>query len=534
MRTYRAFTPTFERTEDWNLPSILRTRAESHGSRTLLDFPLTGEQWTYSEMLELSERVASALLTHCRPGDRVLVMSSNRPEFVFSWFGIALAGLVQVPVSTALTGRFLEHPVRTVKPAVCIIEPEYRPLIEDLGDAGDSIRQVYVMGDGADTAAAVRTLNDGGHHATPFGTLFDADPIRLPSISVRDPAAIFFTSGTTGPAKGVVMPHAQIAFFADELVSVTRLTDHDTYMACNPLFHGNAQFLAAYPAIIAGARFVLRERFSASNWRNWLSESGVTVTNLMGAMFDFIWKQPATPEDIENPLRAIFSIPTPVFGAGFQQRFGIEALVEAYGMTEVSMPILTPYGEPRPVGSCGLLVDEWFEVRIVDSDTDAEVPIGELGELVIRPKEPWTTTSGYFGMPDRTVEAFRNLWFHTGDQARRDEDGWLYFVDRLSDAIRHRGENVSSYEVEQAVAEHPSVIECAAVSVPAAEGTEDDIALFVVVHPGTDAETVRQWANQVLPAFARPRDVHVIHELPRTPSGKVKKVELRRAAGARG
>jgi crotonobetaine/carnitine-CoA ligase len=419
-----------------------------------------------------------------------------------------------------------------VKPAVCIIEPEYLPLFQDLGEAGDSIRGVYVMGDGAASAAAVHTLGGSGRHAGPFSELFEADPIRLPSITVQDPAAIFFTSGTTGPAKGVVMPHAQIAFFADELVSVTRLSDQDTYMACNPLFHGNAQFLAAYPAIIAGARFVLRERFSASRWRSWLAESEVTVTNLMGAMFDFIWKQPAQPDDVENPLRTIFSIPTPAFGSGFQERFGIEALVEAYGMTEVSMPVLTPYGEPRPAGSCGLVVGEWFEVRIVDPDTDAEVPVGELGELVIRPKQPWTTTTGYFGMPERTVDAFRNLWFHTGDQARQDEDGWLYFVDRLSDAIRRQGENVSSYEVEQAMLEHPSVIECAAVAVPATEGTEDDIALFVVVHAGTDAETVRRWANDVLPAFARPRDVHVVDDLPRTPSGKVKRAELRRATEA--
>lgn len=533
MRTYRDFTPTFAEKGMWSLPAILRERVKTHGDKPLVDFPLTGGSWTYAEMLERSENAARTLLAAgFEPGDRLLIMSSNRPEFIFSWFTAAVAGMVEAPLNTALRGSFLEHQVRTVQPSVCAIEPDFAAQFVETRGVADSIRRFYVIsGEGRNEAIAA--LRDVGWEAEPFESIFAGGDAELPEIRVHDPGAIFFTSGTTGPAKGVIMPHAQIAFFADELVSLTRLTEADRYMACNPLFHGNAQFLAAYPAMIAGATFVLRERYSASNWASWVRDSGVTVTNLMGVMFDFIWKQPPLPDDADNDLRCIFSIPTPGFAEGFKERFGVKTMVESYGMTEVSMPMMTPYGGPYPAGSCGLLVEDWFEVRIVDPETDEELPLGELGELVIRPKEMWTTNSGYYRMPEQTAEAHRNLWYHTGDGVRRDRDGWFYFVDRLKDTIRRRGENISSYEIEQSILELTVVIECAAVAVPATEGTEDEIALFVVANGPLDEDEVRAWCERRLPRFALPRDVYLIDELPKTASGKIKKAELRADAQAR-
>jgi crotonobetaine/carnitine-CoA ligase len=519
----------------WQRPSILRERYRTHADKRILECPLSGESWTYREMLERSEHAARALLAGAAsPGDRLVIMSSNRPEFVFAWFAAALGGLVETPLNTALRGSFLEHQIRTTQPTVCAIEAEHAREFVAAAGAGESIRRFYVIGSPEEAAPAIGALEAAGWEAEPFDALFAGGDVELPDIRTIDPGAIFFTSGTTGPAKGVIMPHKQIAFFADQLRSVTRLTEDDRYMACNPLFHGNAQFLAAYPALIAGATFVLRERYSASNWAAWIRDGRVTVTNLMGVMFDFVWKQPPLPDDGDNELRCIFAIPTPAFAAGFKERFGVETFVEAYGMTEVSMPMLTPYGEPYPPGACGLLVDEWFDVRIVDPETDEELPVGELGELVIRPREPWTTNAGYYGMPDRTADAYRNLWFHTGDGVRRDEEGWFYFVDRLNDTIRRRGENISSYEVEQTILEHAAVTECAAVATKADDGTEDEIALFVVAGGGAiDEDEVRAWAEQRLPRFALPRDVYLVDDLPKTASGKIKKAELRDDAKAR-
>lgn len=327
------------------------------------------------------------------------------------------------------------------------------------------------------------------------------------------------------------MSHSQMTFFAEQCVSLTRLTDRDTYMSVGPLFHGNAQFLAAYPALIAGARFVLRERYSASRWVSWVRECGATVTNFVGVMMDFTYKQPERPDDAENELRCVYAAPTASsIVEDFQRRFGVEAFVENFGLTETSMPIMSPYGESRPPGAAGLLNEGWFEVRLVDPETDEEVEVGEVGELVVRAKAPWTMCSGYYGMPERTAEAYRNLWFHTGDGLRRDADGWFYFVDRLKDAIRRRGENISSYEVEQAVLGHGDVEECAAVAVPAAtEAGEDEVALFVVAteRSSLSVKEVHAWCELRLPKFALPAHVQIVQELPKTPSGKVRKIELR-------
>ena len=317
---------------------------------------------------------------------------------------------------------------------------------------------------------------------------------------------------------------------ASSTASLTRLTEADTYLSMGPLFLGNSQFLAAYPSLIAGARYVMRERFSASRWLEWVRDSGATVTNFVGVMMDFVWSQAPTERDAENDLRCIFAAPTASYAPEFQERFGVEAFVEVFGLTETAMPIMSPYGMERPQGAAGLLVSEFFEIRLVDPDTDEEVAVGELGELTVRPKLPFTMCAGYYGMPDKSMEAFRNLWFHTGDGLRRDADGWYYFVDRLKDAIRRRGENISSYEVEQALLTLEGVKECAVVAVPAdQEAGEDEVMVFVVEEPGSGigADEVWEHADRRLPYFAVPRYVAFIDELPKTPSEKIRKAALR-------
>jgi crotonobetaine/carnitine-CoA ligase len=530
-RTYRDLRPTFADQAKWNLPWILRHRAETHGERTYLDVPAEGLTLTYAETLTRAQALASGLLTHGEPSDRVLIMSSNRSEVILSWFAASLAGMVEVPINTAYSGSFLEHQVRTTRPRIAVVEAEFAERFAERSEAYSSIERFYVLGAGAERDACIRGLRVAGYEAEPWDDLSGHEPAELPAVAPEQLASIFFTSGTTGLSKGVMMPHAHMTFFADECVSLTRLTDADAFMSVGPLFHGNAQFLAAYPALIAGARFVLQKRFSPSRWIDQIRDSGATVTNFVGVMMDWTWKQPQRPDDADNQLRCIFAAPTAssILDA-YRTRFGVEAFVEVFGLTETSMAILSPYGEDRPPGAAGLLADEYFDIRLVDPETDREVEVGDVGELVVRTKLPWTMCAGYYNMPEKTVEAWRNLWFHTGDGLKRDADGWYYFVDRLKDAIRRRGENISSYEVEQAVLGHPGVVECAVVAAPAAsEAGEDEVAVFAVVadRSATDVEEVRAWCELRLPVFARPEYVEIVDELPLTPSGKVRKIELR-------
>ncbi len=534
MQTYRDLHPVVPDPADWHLPGILRARAATYGDKVYLDVPDHDKRWTYAETLDAAERIGSAFLANGQVGDRVLIMAPNSGELILTWFGAAVAGMAEVPINTGYSGTFLEHQVRTTEPRVAVVDAQFAERFVADGDrsAFASIERFYVLGDdAAAVSAAIETLGTGGWTAEPWDVLLASDKAELPNVRAHDLACILFTSGTTGLSKGVMMPHAHMEFFAQECVSLTRLTDEDVYMCVGPLFHGNAQFLAAYPALLAGARFVLREKFSASGWVRQLRECGATVTNFVGVMMDWTWKQPPQEDDADNQLRCIFAAPTASSIVDqFKQRFGIEAFVESFGLTETSMPFLSPYGVDRPAGAAGLLVEDYFDVRLVDPETDIEVPAGQVGELVVRTKLPWTMCTGYYGMPDKTAEAQRNLWFHTGDALRRDEDGWYYFVDRFKDAIRRRGENISSYEVEQAVLGHAAVIECAAVAAPAAtEAGEDEVAVFVVLEQGAEAsvDDLRGWCDQRLPAFARPEFVSVVDALPMTPSGKVRKIELR-------
>jgi crotonobetaine/carnitine-CoA ligase len=529
---YDEYTPTFESRSHWSSPTVLRERALRHPDRTYLDIPWTGETYTYGETLEVAEKVASSMLdAGAITGDRVLIMLPNCSAYIFSWLGSSLAGLAEVPINTGYRGSFLAHQVATTAPTSAVIDPEYVDRFLAIPEAIESIQRFYVVGDPAPVDAAVGALEAAGYSAGAWADLLVGGRSELPSVEARDLGSIFFTSGTTGLSKGVMMPHAHMYLFADECVSLTRLTEDDTYMSVGPLFHGNSQFLAAYPALIAGSRYVLHERFSASEWTNQIREAGATVTNFVGVMMDFVWQQDAHPDDNDNQLRCIFAAPTASsIVDGFKARFGIEAFVEVFGLTETCMPILTPYGMDRPAGAAGMLNEEWFDIRLVDSSTDEEVAVGEVGELVVRSRYPWTTCQGYFGMPDKTSEAFRNLWFHTGDGLRRDEAGWYYFVDRLKDAIRRRGENISSYEVEQGLSSHPSIYEVAAIGVPAdQEAGEDEVMVFIVPEEGATITADDVWvhADEQLPAFAVPRYVRIIEALPKTPSEKVRKVELR-------
>lgn len=532
-RYYRDLKPTFADRSDWSLPAVLRHHARLRPDAVWLDTPEEGRRWTFAETLGAAEKVGVSLLASgCEPGDRVVIVADNSSQFVRTWVGTAVAGLVEVPVNTAYERDFLAHQVRTVEARAAIVDDVFAARFVEIAEAAATIRKFWVI-DTGHRQEALDLLRDAGWEAAPWEELDerseDDDAIELPVVRPQDLASVLFTSGTTGPSKGVAMPHAQMYFFAEECVSLVRLTDRDAWMSVTPLFHGNAQFMAAYPALVAGARFVTRSRFSASRWIDQIRESEVTVTNFIGVMMDFIAKQEPRPDDADNPLRCVFAAPTAAtLVEPLGRRFGIEAFVEVFGLTETSAPIISPYGEDRPAGAAGLAADEWFDVALVDPETDEEVEVGEVGELVVRPKVPFICSEGYFNMPDKTVEAWRNLWFHTGDALRRDADGWFYFVDRFKDALRRRGENISSYEVETAVLSHPAVVETAVIAVPAdSEAGEDEVMAYVVTREPVTAEALWEHFERRIPAFAVPRYIRFVEAMPKTPSQRVQKARLR-------
>jgi crotonobetaine/carnitine-CoA ligase len=487
--------------------------------------------YTFGAMDESANRIAHALASlGVQRGDRVLVMVPNSVEFLQAWFGITRLGAVFVPINTAYKGAFLEHVINNAAGRLMLIDRQYIPLLQAIETRLPQLDTVVIV----DTATAEATLPTFQRlHALAFHQLLQAPAtsVHVP-VSYRDIGAIMYTSGTTGPSKGVLMPHAHLYLFGHNKIAAIRLTPDDVYYCCMPLFHANALFMQVYSSLIVGCKVVLARSFSASRWLDDIRRSQATVTNTLGVMTEFIYRQPPRPEDRDHRLRVIVAVPVaPEWGEDFQKRFGTK-LLEGYGMTEVNIPLYMPYDEGLRSRSCGKMLDRWFDMTIVDPDTDEELPPRTVGEMVVRPREPWCFMAGYNGMPEKTVEAWRNFWFHTGDAGMYDEEGYFYFVDRIKDAIRRRGENISSYEVEQVLNNHEAVAESAVVAVKSAiAGGEDEVKAYIVLKPRAQVavEALLDYCQERMPYFAVPRYIEFVSELPKTPTGKVQKHRLREA-----
>ena len=373
-------------------------------------------------------------------------------------------------------------------------------------------------------------LTDGREDAVDFNQWRNATPYTGPMPLAGDIACIMYTSGTTGPAKGVLMPHAHCFLMGLGIIDNLRITPDDRYYIVLPLFHANGLLMQLGATLIAGGSAVLRERFSASAWLQDVRRFDVTVTNMLGVVAAFVVATPASPSDRNHRLRVICNAPNTVDHERiFRERFGVAEVIGVFGMTEVNIPLYGEYGRPH-AGTCGRVYSRYFEVEIRNPETDQLLPRGTVGEIMVRPKVAFGFMAGYRDMPERTVEAWRNLWFHTGDAGVMAEDGYVTFVDRIKDCIRRRGENISSFEVELAMSRLAGVAEVAAYAVPSGlAGGEDEVMLAIVPTEGTtlDPTVVASYADRTLPRFAQPRFIEVVESLPKTPTAKVQKVALR-------
>jgi crotonobetaine/carnitine-CoA ligase len=357
----------------------------------------------------------------------------------------------------------------------------------------------------------------------------------MPNVRPSDLATFIYTGGTTGPSKGCMLSHRYHEVLSRQIGVCWRRTADDVVWTPLPLFHFNAIVTAVLGPLIYGGRAAIERRFSVSRFWPEMNRTGATVTSTLGTMAYLLAHDTDRPEmprsggpAANTSLRLLGAAPLPVeVDSILRRRFGIETFSGAYGTTEASLVSWQPMGTSNKPNAAGIINDEYFDVRIFDGD-DHELPRGEDGEIVLRPKRPHTMFEGYWGRPDATVTASRNWWYHTGDVGRIDQDGYLFFVDRKADYLRRRGENISSFEVERILMAQGALADVAVHAVPS-DLTEDDLKVTATVKEGASIteEALFRWCIDELPYFALPRYIEFRAELPRSPVGRVLKRELR-------
>ena len=477
-----------------------------------------GRTWTRRELRDLARRHASAFRAlGVRQGDHVASFLPSSEEAIAVWYGLNYLGAVYVPLNPNYRGSLLEHTVATSDARLIVAHPALAPRLADVDTAGLT-DIVYLGGDG--TGPAVAGLRP--HGASVFTEHGDdpGEPDR--PIEPWDTQGIWYTSGTTGPSKGVLSSymHAYAMFGPETWPFVTA---EDRYMINLPVYHmGGTGLWNAM--LLRGGSVSFVERFQTSQFWKQVRDTESTVVFLLGAMAAFLEAEPPSPNDRDNPMRLMFMVPVVDDVPQFAERFDVEVR-SIYNMSELCMPIITGPTPSLPA-TCGT-VRPGVEVRLVD-EHDCEVPVGEVGEFVVRSDTPWSMNHGYYKMPEATAAAWRNGWFHTGDAGRRDADGNYYFVDRLKDAIRRRGEFVSSLELETELAIHPSVATAAVVGVRS-EHAEEEILAIIKPAPGhrVDFTELVEFLTPRVAYFMVPRYWRVMDEMPMTPTEKVRKVVLR-------
>lgn len=509
---------------------VLAQKAEQNGDKVFLRYMPDGFELSYRDLDLQSNRLAHGFSSlGIGHGSHVALLMENSVEQLLSYFALGKLGAVSIPLNTASRAQQLRYLLSHSDASVLIVDAalwaQYAEVSADL----PLLQQVIVLGDlpPADLAGAGKSVPIRG-----FNTLY-AEVCSPPPTSVQfnDLAYIIYTSGTTGPSKGVMLSQAQCFLWGISHAMAFGQRDDDVAYICLPMFHVNALQGATYNALMVNASIALQKRFSASGFWSDVRNSGATLTNLLGSMINILWGRPPRDDDAYNKLRMCMSAPIPDFGRDFERRFGLR-FVQSYSLTDFGPSHAFSLVDPvAKLGSCGR-TRKGIHARIVD-DNDFELPAGARGELVLRHDVAWAHSMGYYKMPEATVNAWRNGWFHTGDCGYVDDDGYFWFLDRMKDAIRRRGENISAYEVEKVLLQHPAVEDVAVFAVKS-EMAEDEVAAAIVGKPGTkfDEAALIEFCRREMPYYMVPRFLQVITDLPRNASQKIEKFKLREAANA--
>jgi crotonobetaine/carnitine-CoA ligase len=508
--------------ERWTFTHALRRQAAARGDETYCAFD-DGRSLSYKTLDEQSNRLAAGLASlGIGPHDRVALIAPNSEEFLLTMHGVHKRRAVLVPISTELRGDFLTHQLSNCEPALVVVHADHLSTIAACWPSALTGGRTVVIGAGERPA-----YRD-------FSELLSAASVGDEAVLVpegRDVALILYTSGTTGRSKGVLMPHAHCFLFGALFARALWLDANDRFLVTMPMFHVNALLMSLGACLISGMRAEVVKRFSASRWLADVRRSGATATNALGVMPEFILGQPPAPDDATHSLRRMMAVPiSKQWGAAFEARFGVQ-LIQVYGMTECNIVSIGDRADPLQPGCAGPIVADHFDVAIRDPSSWERLPSGAIGEIVVRPHDPSCFMQGYFRMEAESAAAWRDGWFRTGDAGWMDERGRLHFVDRIRDTVRRRGENISSFEVEQVLNAHPDVAESAVVGVKVADaGDEDEVkAVLVAARVGVTPEELVEWCRPRMPRHAVPRFIEFVSALEKTPTGKVRKQALREA-----
>jgi len=473
-----------------------------------------GTTWTYAETQRIAIRTANALRSlGVQQGERVLVWMPNSADCLKIWFGLNYLGAVFVPLNLAYRGGLLQHALGLSEARLGVIHADLHQRLAEI--ERKHLREIVVLGGEAKPIAGMVV-----HPADVLESIDDTPLVLERDIAPWDLQSVIFTSGTTGPSKGVLSSYIHLYNMA---VSAPFLGHDDRYMINLPMFHSGG-VMPVTAMLIHGGSISMVDAFDTESFWPTINKTGITTTILLGVMGGFLLKRPPSPDDKNHTLKTCTYVPLNDTAPQFHARFGTDIHTH-FNMTEISMPIVST-ANPTALGSAGR-PRAGVEVRLLDGN-DCEVPVGTVGELAVRTECPWAMSHGYAGNPEATATAWRNGWFHTGDGFRRDADGNFFFVDRLKDAIRRRGENISSFEVESEVLAHPAVREAAAVAVRS-EIAEDEVMVVVAVRQGEpfDPAELIEFLRPRMAHFMVPRFVRIVEALPRTPTAKIEKIKLR-------
>lgn len=484
------------------IDGLLRRGADLWPDRNLVLLE-DGTAWTWAQCLSEASRAANVFARQgITRGDHIMVLLPNGPAWLRAWWGAALLGARFVPVNPAYKGQLLTDVCETIAPTAIV--------------AGSEI--------------AERLTAPHRSAAIDPATLVDADPwFAEPSSPTQpsEPHCLLMTSGTTGPSKASVTTHAYVCHLAAWLVDHAGLDEDDVFMADMPWFHLSS-LAPAVQMLRVGGKIAVRSAPAMRDYWRTAKDLGATFAVAPGTVAQFLSAQPPCETDRDHAMRFLLSSPLPADLDTFIQRFGLEGVCTAYGSTEANLCVCAGLDIAQRAGSCGK-IRPGFQVRLVDAD-DYEVAPGEVGEAIVRTDQPWLQSQGYLGMPEATLTAWRNGWFHTGDALRKDEDGYYFFHDRYKDGLRRRGENISSYEVEREIVRFAGVEEVACVAHPSDYGADDEVKVFLVTSNDAlslDFPQLLEFLVERLPYFMVPRYFEVIDELPKTPTQRVQKHLLR-------
>lgn len=500
------------------LGDCLARVATTDPDRPFAVFVDDGRELSYGELDRAASRFANGLRERgVEPGAFVAIMLRNVPEMLVAQYGAFMAGVVAANINADFRGPALARMLDVTGASHLVTSVEFNDVLQPvLGKIG--LRPTVVVVDGDATGEALA-----------WEEFLSWDEAR-PDVALHptETAAVLFTSGTTGVSKGCLLSHRFAITSAATVVRALQMSQDDCIYTPYPLHHYAATFNDVLPAMLVGGRVAIRRRFSVSSFWPDIRQHGGTIFEFIGSTAKLLADAPSQPDEADNPARVFWGGPLPADERAFCERFGLH-LTGSFGSTDMNNVTYRRTFSGEPEGSVGVPVP-LFDLRVADEYDDPVAP-GEMGELLVRPREAGLLSSGYLGMPEATAEVWRNLWYHTGDYVRFDEGGHMWYLGRKTESLRRSGENVSTHEVEEGLHLHPRVVEAAVVGIPSPLG-EQLVKAFVVLREGPllSGEDLCADCAEHMAKFMIPDVIEFIDEMPRTPTGKVAKAELEAAS----